>query len=117
MIEWSSSWLVEQVVRGSSPGLVTLISEIWYLLLQSRDMTERLLNLRKIPKHSNHGYIFKMFCRSTRNFVLVYDVRRLRLRFRTSRNFIIASLSSLKKRRLQVDESISERMAPIIDGF
>ena len=42
--EWLSSWLVEQEDRGSIPRLATLISEIGYLLLPSRD--ERSLNRR-----------------------------------------------------------------------
>ena len=40
--QWCS-WLAEQGVWGSNPGLATLISEIRYLLLPSRDMTERWL--------------------------------------------------------------------------
>ena len=36
--EWLSSWLAEQEVRGSIPYLANWISEIGYLLLQSRDM-------------------------------------------------------------------------------
>ena len=34
------SWLAEQEVRGSIPGLAATISEIGYLLLPSRDMAE-----------------------------------------------------------------------------
>ena len=41
--QWLSSWLAEQEVRGSFPGLATTISEICYLLLQSHDMAERSL--------------------------------------------------------------------------
>ena len=40
VVEWLSSWLKEQEVRGSIPGLATWISEIGYLLLPSRDMAE-----------------------------------------------------------------------------
>ena len=40
MFEWLSSWLAEQEVRGSIPGLATWISVIGYLLLPSRDMAE-----------------------------------------------------------------------------
>ena len=40
MVEWLSSWLAEQEVRGSIPGLTTWISEIGYILLPSRDMAE-----------------------------------------------------------------------------
>ena len=47
--EWLSSWLAEQEVRGSIPGLATWISEIGYLLLPSRDMTEIPLKRRKSP--------------------------------------------------------------------
>ena len=39
MVEWLSSWLAEQGVRGSNPGLAILISKVWYLLLSSRNMT------------------------------------------------------------------------------
>ena len=46
VVEWSSSWLAKQGVRGLIPGLATWISEIWYLLLPS-DMTEMLLKWRK----------------------------------------------------------------------
>ena len=42
MAEWLSSWLAEQVVRGSIPRLTTWISEIGYLLLPSRDMAKIL---------------------------------------------------------------------------
>ena len=45
--EWLSSWLAEQEVRGSIPGLATWISEIGYLLLPSRDMAEIPLKQRK----------------------------------------------------------------------
>ena len=37
---WLSSWLSEQEVRASIPGLAATISEIGYLLLPSRDMAE-----------------------------------------------------------------------------
>ena len=40
MAEWLSSWLAEQEVRGSIPHLATWISEIDYIPLPSRDMTE-----------------------------------------------------------------------------
>ena len=45
--KWLSSWLAEQEVRGSIPGLVATISEIGYLLLPCRDMAEIPLNRRK----------------------------------------------------------------------
>ena len=35
---------------GPNPGLVTWISEIWYLLLPNRDMTKGLLKQLKILK-------------------------------------------------------------------
>ena len=41
---------MEQEVRGSIPGLVSRISEIGYLLLPRRDMTEILLKRRKSSK-------------------------------------------------------------------
>ena len=44
------SWLAEQEVRGSIPGLAATISEIGYLLLPNRDMTERSLKRRKSSK-------------------------------------------------------------------
>ena len=44
--EWLSSWLAEQEVRGSIPGLATWISEIDYLQLPSRDMAGISLNRR-----------------------------------------------------------------------
>ena len=47
MAEWLSSWLAEQEVRGSIPGLATWISEIGYLLLPSRDMAGIPLKRRK----------------------------------------------------------------------
>ena len=47
VVEWSSL-LAEQRVRGSVPRLA--ISEIRYLLLPSRDMTERLPKRRKVLK-------------------------------------------------------------------
>ena len=47
VVEWLSSWLAEQEVRGSIPGLTTWISEIGYLLLPSRDMAEIPLKRRK----------------------------------------------------------------------
>ena len=46
VVEWISSWLVDQEVRGSIPGLATWISEIGYLLLPSRDMAEIPLKRR-----------------------------------------------------------------------
>ena len=45
--KWLSSWLVEQEVRGSIPGLANWISEIGYLLHPSRDMAEIPLKRRK----------------------------------------------------------------------
>ena len=39
--------------RGSSPGLATMISEIGYLLLPGRDMTEITLKRRKILNQPN----------------------------------------------------------------
>ena len=44
--EWLSSWLAEQEVRGSIPGLAIRISEIGYLLFPSRDMAEIPLKQR-----------------------------------------------------------------------
>ena len=40
VVEWVSTWLAEQEIWGSIPGLATWISEIGYLLLPSRDMAE-----------------------------------------------------------------------------
>ena len=47
VVEWLSSWLAGQEVRGSIPRLVTWISEIGYLLLPYRDMAEIPLKRRK----------------------------------------------------------------------
>ena len=47
LAEWLSPWLAEQEFRGSIPGLATLISEIGYLPLPSRDMAEIPLKRRK----------------------------------------------------------------------
>ena len=47
VVEGLSSWLAEQGVRGSIPGLATWISEIVYLLLPSRDIAEIPLKRRK----------------------------------------------------------------------
>ena len=49
MVEWLSSWLAEQEVRGAIPGLATWISEIGYLLLPSRYMAEIPLKRRQSP--------------------------------------------------------------------
>ena len=46
VVQWLSSWLGEHEVRGSIPGLVDTISEIDYLLIPSRDMTEISLKRR-----------------------------------------------------------------------
>ena len=48
MVEWLSSWFAEQGSRVHA--LDTLISDIQYLLLLSRNMTERLLKRSKILK-------------------------------------------------------------------
>ena len=47
VVELLSTWLAEQEVRGSIPGLATWTSEIGHLLLPSRDMTEIPLKRRK----------------------------------------------------------------------
>ena len=52
VVYWLSSWLAEQEVRGSIPGLAATISEIGYLLLPSRDMAERSLKRRKYPQNN-----------------------------------------------------------------
>ena len=49
-----SSWLAEQEVRGSIPGLAATISEIGHLLLPSRDMAERSLKPQS-DIHCNHS--------------------------------------------------------------
>ena len=60
MAEWLSSWLAEQEVRGSIPGLATRISKIGYLLLPSRDMAEIPLKQRKSSKQpTNQARSFK----------------------------------------------------------
>ena len=50
-----SSWLAEQEVRGSIPGLASTISEIGHLLLPSHDMAERSLKRRKSSKQPTNG--------------------------------------------------------------
>ena len=40
MVKWLRSFLAEQKVRGSIPGLAATISEIGYRLLPIRDMTK-----------------------------------------------------------------------------
>ena len=50
MVKWLSSWLAEQVVWGSSPGLAATISDIGYLLLPNRNMAEISLKRRKSSK-------------------------------------------------------------------
>ena len=47
VVYWLSSWLAEQEVRGSIPGIAATISENGYLLLPSRDMAEIPLKRRK----------------------------------------------------------------------
>ena len=56
---WSSglsSWLAKQEVRGSNAGLATLISEIGYLPLPSRCMTERLEIFKTTQPNNNTHY-------------------------------------------------------------
>ena len=50
VVLWLSSWIAEQEIRGSIPGLIDTISEIGYLLLPSHDRAERLLKRRKSSK-------------------------------------------------------------------
>ena len=52
VVDWLSSWLVEQEVRGWT-GLATWISGIGYLLLLSRNMTKRLSKRCKTSKQPN----------------------------------------------------------------
>ena len=47
VVEWLISWLAEQEVRSSIPGLATWISEIDFLLPPSPDMAEIPLKWRK----------------------------------------------------------------------
>ena len=47
MVQWFSSRLAEQEIRGSITGLAALIAEIGYLLLPSRDIAEIPLKRRK----------------------------------------------------------------------
>ena len=54
IVEWLSSCLAEQGVRGGGGvwkmGLTSWISEIGHFLLPSQDMTERLLKRHKSSK-------------------------------------------------------------------
>ena len=59
MAEWLSSWLAEQEVQASIPGLATCISEIGYLLLPSRDMAEIPLKRRKSSIQPTNQQIWK----------------------------------------------------------
>ena len=80
VVEWLSSGLAEQEVRGSIPGLATWISEIGYILLPSWDMAEiplkrrkssmQLTNQIKIFKHVQNALKHTKFCK---NFVQSYD--------------------------------------------
>ena len=56
-----SSWLTEQEVRDSIPGLATTISEIGYLLLPSRDMAEIPLKRRISSKQSTKFVVLNSF--------------------------------------------------------
>ena len=53
VVEWLSSGLAEQGVQGTNPGLATLISELGFLLLPSRDI--------KSPKQPNSNLKFLDF--------------------------------------------------------
>ena len=55
--EWLSSWLAEQEVGGSIPRLATRISEIGYIPLSSRDMTEIPLKQYKSSIQPNNDKI------------------------------------------------------------
>ena len=66
MVERLSSWLPEQEVRGSIPGLAATISEIGYLLLPSPDMAERSLKRLKSLKQPTNQ-------QKKRDRILLYD--------------------------------------------
>ena len=81
--EWLSSWLVEQEVRDSIPGLATWISEIGYLLLPSRDMAEIPLKRRKFSmqptnqwwsRQQHLGYDISHLCTSKLKNLNLYSV-------------------------------------------
>ena len=63
--------LAEQEVRGSIPGLAATISEIGYLLLQSRDLAEIPLKRRKSSiqptNHNGHQSRLHVFWRLNRD--------------------------------------------------
>ena len=66
MVEWLSSWLVGGLGSSLNSGLATSISEIWYVLLSSHDMTWRLLKGCKIlkttqPKPRSYFCIHKVY--------------------------------------------------------
>ena len=50
LLLWLSSWLAEQEVRDSIPGLAATVLEIGYLLLPIRDIAERSLKRHKSSK-------------------------------------------------------------------
>ena len=56
-MKWLSSWLAEQEVRGSIPGLAATISEIGYLLFPSLNMAETSLKWRKSWKQPTNQLI------------------------------------------------------------
>ena len=55
-----SSWLAEQEVWSSIPGLAATISQTGYLLLPSCDMAERMLKRRKSSKQLTNQPFFKL---------------------------------------------------------
>ena len=65
VVLWLSSWIAEQEIRGSIPGLVDTISEIGYLLLPRHDMAERSLKRPKPSKQlTNQRQNMFVFTRS-----------------------------------------------------
>ena len=54
------SWVAEQEVWGSIPGLTVTISEIGYLLLPCRDLAEIPLKQRKSLKPTNQPTCFQV---------------------------------------------------------
>ena len=58
VVFWLNSWLAEQEVWSSIPGLAATISEIGYVLLSSRYMAERSLKRRKSSKQPTNQFLY-----------------------------------------------------------
>ena len=72
-----SSWLAEQGVWGSNPGLTTTMSEIGFLLLPSHDITD--IMLKKGDKSSTQPNLVRVSWSYMYTFTLQYKGRLPRL--------------------------------------